>query len=90
MRGGGFANAALVMVDASFGQLGYTMPPTFVGRAAPKHYSLEECGDDFNAITAERRVRQRVATAITEHTRWQHFECANIPTYSELHPRLFW
>jgi LysR family transcriptional activator of nhaA len=70
---GEFEDASLMMVAASFGQLGFTMTPTVVGRAVLKHYGLkviaevQECGNDFYAITAERRVKHPVAAAITEH-----------------------
>ena len=68
-----------MMVAASFGQLGFTMTPTVVGGAVLKHYGLkviaevEECGNDFYAITAERRVKHPVAAAITEHAYSQLF-----------------
>jgi LysR family transcriptional activator of nhaA len=70
---GEFEDATLMTVAASFGALGFTMTPTVVSRAALKHYGLkvianvEECGNDFYAITAERRVKHPVAAAITEH-----------------------
>ena len=52
---------------------------TVVSGAALKHYGLkviakvEECGSDFYAITAERRVKHPVAAAITEHAYSQLF-----------------
>jgi LysR family transcriptional activator of nhaA len=74
-----FEDASLMMVAASFGELGFTMTPTVVGRAVLKHYGLkviaevEECGNDFYAITVERRVKHPVAVAITEHAYSQLF-----------------
>jgi LysR family transcriptional regulator, transcriptional activator of nhaA len=76
---GEFEDATLMMVAASIGGLGFTMTPTVVGGAALKHYGLktiadvEECGNDFYAITAERRVKHPVAAAITEHAYSQLF-----------------
>jgi LysR family transcriptional activator of nhaA len=76
---GEFEDATLMMVAASAGGLGFTMTPTVVGSAALKHYGLktianvEECGNDFYAITAERRVKHPVAAAITEHAYSQLF-----------------
>ena len=70
---GEFEDATLMMVAASFGGLGFTTTPTVVSDAALKHYGLkviarvEECGNDFYAITAERRVKHPVAAAITQH-----------------------
>jgi LysR family transcriptional regulator, transcriptional activator of nhaA len=70
---GEFEDATLMMVAASFGALGFTTTPTVVSQAALRHYGLkviaevEECGTDFYAITAERRVKHPVAAAITEH-----------------------
>jgi LysR family transcriptional activator of nhaA len=76
---GEFEDATLLMVAASFGGLGFTITPTVVSDAALKHYGLkviarvEECGSDFYAITAERRVKHPVAVAITEHAYAQLF-----------------
>jgi LysR family transcriptional activator of nhaA len=76
---GEFEDATLMMVVASFGALGFTTTPTAVSGAALKHYGLkviakvEECGNDFYAITAERRVKHPVAAAITEHAYSQLF-----------------
>jgi LysR family transcriptional activator of nhaA len=76
---GEFEDATLMMVAASAGGLGFTMTPTVVGSAALKHYGLkaianvEECGNDYYAITAERRVKHPVAAAITEHAYSQLF-----------------
>ena len=76
---GEFEDATLMMVAASFGALGFTTTPTVVSDAALKHYGLkviakvEECGNDFYAITAERRVKHPVAAAITEHAYSQLF-----------------
>jgi LysR family transcriptional activator of nhaA len=76
---GEFEDATLMLVAASLGGLGFTMAHTVVGSAATKHYglkviaSVEECGNDFYAITAERRVKHPVAAAITEHAYSQLF-----------------
>jgi len=76
---GEFEDATLMMVAASWGGLGFTTTPTAVSDAALKHYGLkviaevEECGNDFYAITAERRVKHPVAAAITEHAYSQLF-----------------
>src|SRR6188472_2616025 len=76
---GEFEDATLMMVAASFGALGFTITSTIVSDAALKHYGLkviarvEECGNDFYAITAERRVKHPVAAAITEHAYSQLF-----------------
>jgi LysR family transcriptional activator of nhaA len=76
---GEFEDATLMMVAASIGGLGFTMTPTVVAGSALKHYGLktianvEECGNDFYAITAERRVKHPVAAAITEHAYSQLF-----------------
>ena len=70
---GEFEDATLMIVAASFGQLGFTAVPTVVAKPALKHYGLrpiarvEECGSDFYAITAERRLKHPVVSAITEH-----------------------
>ncbi|HWM24284.1 MAG TPA: LysR family transcriptional regulator [Chthoniobacterales bacterium] len=69
---GEFEDSALMEVCASGGR-GFTVVHTVVDRAALKHYGLrviakvEECGSDFYAITAERRVKHPAAVAITEH-----------------------
>jgi LysR family transcriptional activator of nhaA len=76
---GEFEDATLMMVAASLGGLGFTMTHTVVGSAAMKHYglkviaSVEECGNDFYAITAERRVKHPVAADITAHAYSQLF-----------------
>lgn len=76
---GEFEDATLMMVAASFGGLGFTVTPTAVSGEALNHYGLkviaevEECGNDFYAITAERRVKHPVAAAITEHAYSQLF-----------------
>jgi LysR family transcriptional activator of nhaA len=49
-----------------------------------KHYGLkviakvEECGSDFYAITAERRLKHPAAVAITEHAYSQLFACPGV------------
>ena len=69
---GEFEDATLMMVAASSGAMGFTLTSTVVSDVALKHYGLkviskvEECGNDFYAITAERRVKHPVAAAITE------------------------
>jgi len=69
---GEFEDSALMEVCSSGGR-GFTVVHTVVDRAALKHYGLrviakvEECGSDFYAITAERRVKHPAAVAITEH-----------------------
>lgn len=69
---GEFEDSALMEVCSSGGR-GFTVVHTVIDRAALKHYDLrviakvEECGSDFYAITAERRVKHPAAVAITEH-----------------------
>lgn len=69
---GEFEDSALMEVCSSDGR-GFTVIHTVVDRAALKHYGLrviakvEECGTDFYAITAERRVKHPAAVAITDH-----------------------
>jgi LysR family transcriptional activator of nhaA len=76
---GEFEDATFMMVGASFGALGFTITPTAVSGDALKHYGLkviaevEECGNDFYAITAERRLKHPVVAAITEHAFAQLF-----------------
>jgi len=75
---GEFEDSALMEVAAS-GALGFTAVHTVVDSAALKHYGLkviakvEECGSDFYAITAERRLKHPAAMAITEHAYSQLF-----------------
>jgi LysR family transcriptional activator of nhaA len=67
------------MEVAASGGLGFTAVHTMVDQAALNHYGLkviarvEECGSDFYAITAERRVKHPVAGAITEQAHAQLF-----------------
>ena len=69
---GEFEDSALMEVCSSGGR-GFTVVHTVIDRAALKHYGLrviakvKECGSDFFAITAERRVKHPAAVAITEH-----------------------
>jgi LysR family transcriptional regulator, transcriptional activator of nhaA len=69
---GEFEDSALMEVCSSGGR-GFTVVHTVVDRAALKHYGLRviakvrECGSDFYAITAERRVKHPGAMAITQH-----------------------
>lgn len=68
---GEFEDSTLMEV-ASSGALGFTAVHTVVDRAALKHYGLkviakvEDCGSDFYAITAERKVQHPVAAMITK------------------------
>ena len=61
------------MEVCSTGGRGFTAVHTVVDRAALKHFGLrviarvDECGTDFYAITAERRVKHPAAVAITQH-----------------------
>jgi LysR family transcriptional activator of nhaA len=69
---GEFEDSALMEV-CSTGGGGFTAVHTVVDRAALKRYGLraiarvDECGTDFYAITAERRVKHPAAVAIAEH-----------------------
>jgi LysR family transcriptional activator of nhaA len=69
---GEFEDSALMEVCSSGGR-GFTVVHSVVDRAGLKHYGLrviakvEECGNDFYAITADRRVKHPAAVAITEH-----------------------
>jgi LysR family transcriptional activator of nhaA len=69
---GEYEDSALMVFCATAGR-GFTVIPTVVARAVLKHYGLkviakvEECGTDFYAITAERRVKHPAAVAITKH-----------------------
>ena len=69
---GEFEDSALMEVCSSGGR-GFTVVHSVIDRAALKHYGLrviakvKECGSDFFAITAERRVKHPAAVAITEH-----------------------
>lgn len=69
---GEFEDSALMGVVAAGGR-GYTIVHTVVERVALKHYDLkvigraDDCGNEFYAITADRRVKHPGALAITEH-----------------------
>jgi LysR family transcriptional activator of nhaA len=69
---GEYEDSALMVFCATAGR-GFTIVPTVVARAVLKHYGLkviakvEECGTEFYAITAERRVKHPAAMAITQH-----------------------
>jgi len=69
---GEFEDAALMKVAAAAG-LGFTMVHSVVEPVALKQFRLsaiarvEECWSDFYAITIERRVKNPVVAAITEH-----------------------
>lgn len=75
---GEFEDSALMEVAAS-GALGFTTVHTVVDRAALGHFGLKviarvaDCGNDFYAITAERRVKHPVAAAITKFAYSQLF-----------------
>lgn len=76
---GEFEDATLMMIAASSGALGFTATPSIGSDTALKHHGLkaiaqvQECGTDFYAITAERRVKHPVAAAIAEHAYTQLF-----------------
>lgn len=69
---GEFEDSALMEVCSAGGR-GFTVVHTVIDRSALKHYDLrviarvKDCGSDFYAITAERRVKHPGAVAITEH-----------------------
>lgn len=69
---GEFEDTALMEVCSAGGR-GFTVVHSVIDRTALKHYDLrviakvEECGSDFYAITADRRVKHPAAMAITEH-----------------------
>lgn len=69
---GEFEDSALMEVCSAGGR-GFTVVHTVIDRSALKHYDLRviarvnDCGSDFYAITAERRVKHPGAVAITEH-----------------------
>jgi LysR family transcriptional regulator, transcriptional activator of nhaA len=69
---GEYEDSALMVFCATAGR-GFTVVPTVVAREVLKHWGLrvianvDECGTEFYAITAERRVKNPAAMAITEH-----------------------
>ena len=69
---GEFEDAGLMKVAASAG-LGFTMVHSVVDKVALEHFGLraiakvKECASDFYAITIERRLKNPVVAAITEH-----------------------
>lgn len=69
---GEFEDSALMGVVAAGGR-GFTIVHTVVERVALKHYDLKvigrakDCGNEFYAITADRKVKHPGALAITEH-----------------------
>ncbi|HJT82568.1 MAG TPA: transcriptional activator NhaR [Chthoniobacterales bacterium] len=69
---GEFEDSALMEVCSAGGR-GFTVVHTVIERAALKHYDLRviarvnECGNDFYAITAERQLKHPAALAITQH-----------------------
>ena len=69
---GEYEDSALMVFCATAGR-GFTVVPTVVAREIMKHWALrvianvDECGTEFYAITAERRVKNPAAIAITEH-----------------------
>ncbi len=69
---GEYEDSALMVFCATAGR-GFSVVPTVVAREIMKHWGLrvianvDECGTEFYAITAERRVKNPAAIAITEH-----------------------
>lgn len=69
---GEYEDSALMVFCATAGR-GFTVVPTVIVREVLKHWGLktiarvDDCGTDFYAITAERRVKNPAAMAITEH-----------------------
>jgi LysR family transcriptional activator of nhaA len=69
---GEYEDSALMVFCATAGR-GFTVVPSVVAREILKHWRLrvianvDECGTEFYAITAERRVKNPAALAITEH-----------------------
>src|ERR1041384_2665175 len=69
---GEYEDSALMVFCATAGR-GFTVVPSVVAREILKHWRLkvianvDECGTEFYAITAERRVKNTAAMAITEH-----------------------
>ena len=69
---GEYEDSALMVFCVTAGR-GFTVVPTVVAREVLKHWGLrvianvDECGTEFYAITAERRVKNPAAMAITEH-----------------------
>jgi LysR family transcriptional regulator, transcriptional activator of nhaA len=80
---GEFEDSALMEVCSTGGR-GFTAVHTVVDRVALKRYGLraiarvDECGTDFYAITAERRVKHPAAVAITEHAYSSVFADSNV------------
>jgi LysR family transcriptional activator of nhaA len=76
---GEFEDATLMKVTASVGAIGFTVTPSILGAAALQRYGMkvvanvEECGTDYYAITAERRVKHPLAAVITQHAHSQLF-----------------
>ena len=69
---GEYEDSALMVFCATAGR-GFTVVPSVVAREILKHWGLrvianvDECGTEFYAITAERRVKNPAAMAITEY-----------------------
>lgn len=69
---GEFEDSALMGVCSMDGR-GFTVVPSVVERVAVKYYGLKviarvkECGSDFYAITADRRLKHPAVVAITKH-----------------------
>jgi LysR family transcriptional regulator, transcriptional activator of nhaA len=69
---GEYEDSALMVFCATAGR-GFTVVPTVLAREILKHWRLraianvDECGTEFYAITAERRMKNPAAMAITEH-----------------------
>ena len=79
MSWGSIPRMIALMEVAASGGLGFSTVHTVVDAAALRHYGLkviakvEECGSDFYAITAERRLKHPAIMAITEHAYLQLF-----------------
>jgi hypothetical protein len=92
---GEFEDSALMQVCSSGGR-GFTVVHTVVERAVLRHYNLrvikrvEDCGTDFYAITAERRLKHPAAAAITEHAYTQlvvFWDCREVISVEEADSR---
>jgi LysR family transcriptional activator of nhaA len=76
---GEFEDSELMNIAAA-GGWGFTAVYSAVAGEAVKHFNLkvigeaENCGSDFYAITAERRLKHPAAVAITEHANAQLFD----------------
>jgi len=70
-----FEDPALMKIMATQGQ-GFTVVPTIIDREAQSRYRLrvigkaDKCRDSFYAITAERRISNKLVTKITESAKY--------------------